>query len=192
MEVIIVFGIDYVIFFYNFNIYLVKEYELCKQENICFVEQYGILFIDCDYDIDNWFSCVCGMENEFECGICCMMCFDMCFECIVLYVYEYGYDIISFFLGILCWKNMVQINDCGICVVLCYEGLQYWDYNWCKGGGVSCMIEISKCEQFYQQEYCGCVYLLCDVNCYCCENGCEWIRIGLLYYGQDVGMLQGD
>ncbi|MDA6254510.1 epoxyqueuosine reductase QueH, partial [Escherichia coli] len=36
----------------------------------------------------------------------------------------------------------------------------YWDYNWRKQGGSSRMIEISKREQFYQQEYCGCVYSL--------------------------------
>lgn len=34
----------------------------------------------------------------------------------------------------------------------------YWEYNWRKGGGASRMIQISKRENFYQQEYCGCVY----------------------------------
>lgn len=65
-----------------------------------------MLFIDVDYDIDNWFECVKGMEWEFERGICCIMCFDMCFEWIVLYVVENGFSVISSLLGILCWKNM--------------------------------------------------------------------------------------
>ena len=54
------------------------------------------------------------------------------------------------------------------------------------------MIEISKREQFYQQEYCGCVYSLRDANRHRRENGRERIRIGLLYYGQDAGTPQGD
>lgn len=47
------------------------------------------------------------------------------------------------------------------------------------------MIEISKCEQFYQQEYCGCVYFLCDSNFYCKLQGCFFIKIGKLFYGKD-------
>ena len=98
------------------------------------------------------------MENEPERGIRCTMCFDMRFERTALYAHEHGYDTISSSLGISRWKNMAQINDCGIRAASHYEGLQYWDYNWRKGGGASRMIEISKREQFYQQEYCGCVY----------------------------------
>ena len=45
-----------------------------------------------------------------------------------------------------------------------HDDLVYWTYNWRKGGGASRMIEISKREQFYQQEYCGCVYSLRDAN----------------------------
>src|SRR2546427_2837542 len=51
-------------------------------------------------------------------------------------------DLISSSLGISRWKNMAQINDCGIRAASRYEGLQYWDYNWRKGGGASRMIEI--------------------------------------------------
>ena len=47
------------------------------------------------------------------------------------------------------------------------------------------MVEISNREQFYQQEYCGCVYSLRDANRHRRENGRERIKIGLLYYGQD-------
>ncbi len=36
-----------------------------------------------------------------------------------------------------------------------YDDVIYWDYNWRKAGGSQRMIEISKRERFYQQEYCG-------------------------------------
>jgi epoxyqueuosine reductase len=47
------------------------------------------------------------------------------------------------------------------------------------------MIEISKRENFYQQEYCGCVYSLRDTNRHRVETGRERIRLGEVYYGQE-------
>ena len=66
-----------------------------------------------------------------------------------------------------------------------YEGLVYWDYNWRKAGGSQRMIEISKREQFYQQEYCGCVYSLRDTNAHREAQGRERIKLGVLYYGKE-------
>lgn len=47
------------------------------------------------------------------------------------------------------------------------------------------MIEISKREQFYQQEYCGCVYSLRDANMYRKSQGRPLIKLGKLYYGKE-------
>jgi predicted adenine nucleotide alpha hydrolase (AANH) superfamily ATPase len=46
------------------------------------------------------------------------------------------------------------------------------------------MIEISKRENFYQQEYCGCVYSLRDSNRWRKEQGRERIKICEKFYGQ--------
>jgi epoxyqueuosine reductase len=61
----------------------------------------------------------------------------------------------------------------------------YWTFNWRKGGGAARMIEISKRERFYQQEYCGCVYSLRDSNTHRVSQGRPEIEIGKLYYGAD-------
>ena len=158
METMIESGIDFSIFFYNPNIHPVKEYEIRKEENIRFAEKHNIPFIDCDYDTENWFARAKGMENEPEKGIRCTMCFDMRFERTALYAAENGFSLISSSLGISRWKDMKQINDCGHRSASHYEGITYWDYNWRKNGGAVRMLEISKKEEFYQQEYCGCVY----------------------------------
>ncbi|VFS42451.1 FIG053235: Diacylglucosamine hydrolase like [Enterobacter cancerogenus] len=47
------------------------------------------------------------------------------------------------------------------------------------------MIEISKREQFYQQEYCGCVYSLRDTNMHRKSQGRPLIKLGQLYYGKE-------
>lgn len=185
MEAMLASGIDYTIFFYNPNIHPRKEYELRKDENIRFAEKFGVPFIDADYDRDNWFARARGMENEPERGIRCTMCFDMRFERTALYAHENGFPVISSSLGISRWKNMQQINDCGQRAAEKYPDLMYWDFNWRKGGGSARMIEISKRENFYQQEYCGCVYSLRDTNDHRVANGRDRIKLGVLYYGAE-------
>ena len=184
MEAMQASGIDYTIFFYNPNIHPQKEYELRKNENIRFAEKFSIPFVDADYDRDNWFARAKGMENEPERGIRCTMCFDMRFERTALYAHEHGFPVITSSLGISRWKNMQQINDCGVRAAAKYPGISYWEYNWRKGGGSARMIEISKRENFYQQEYCGCVYSLRDTNEHRVSMGRERIKLGKLYYGQ--------
>ena len=185
MEAMTASGIEYAIYFYNPNIHPDKEYEIRKNENIRYAETHGIEFIDADYDRDNWFERVKGLENEPERGHRCTVCFDMRFERTALYAHENGYDTITSSLGISRWKDMNQINGCGERAAARYPGMLYWTYNWRKGGGSQRMIEISKREEFYQQEYCGCVYSLRDTNRHRVAQGRERIKIGVKFYGRD-------
>jgi predicted adenine nucleotide alpha hydrolase (AANH) superfamily ATPase len=178
-------GLNITIYFYNPNIHPREEYELRKVENIRFAEKAGIPFIDADYDSDNWFDRVKGMEWEPEKGKRCTECFDMRFERTALYAHENGFPLFTSCLGISRWKNMEQINGCGQRAAARYEGLEYWDYNWRKRGGAERMIEISKRENFYQQEYCGCIYSLRDTNKRRRDHGQENIKIGVKFYGED-------
>jgi len=185
MEAMLASGIDYTIFFYNPNIHPLKEYELRKEENIRFAEQFGVPFVDADYDKDNWFDRARGMEWEPERGVRCTMCFDMRFERTALYAHENDFPVITSSLGISRWKDMKQINDCGVRAAAHYPDMLYWEFNWRKGGGSSRMIEISKRERFYQQEYCGCIYSLRDSNRHRVASGRERIEIGVQYYQPD-------
>jgi epoxyqueuosine reductase len=184
MEAMLASGIDYTIYFYNPNIHPVREYELRKEENVRFAEKHGVTFVDADYDKENWFARARGMEWEPERGIRCTMCFDMRFERTALYAHEHGFPVMTSSLGISRWKNMEQINDSGRRAAGRYGGLVYWDFNWRKGGGSARMIEISKREEFYQQEYCGCVYSLRDTNLHRRRQGREPIAIGKQFYGR--------
>jgi predicted adenine nucleotide alpha hydrolase (AANH) superfamily ATPase len=185
MEAMLASGVEYTIFFYNPNIHPEREYLLRKEENIRFAEKHGVPFVDCDYDTDNWFARAKGMEWEPEKGARCTMCFDMRFERTALYAHEHGFPVMTSSLGISRWKDMNQINASGKRAVAPYEGLSYWDYNWRKGGGADRMVEISKREEFYQQEYCGCVYSLRDTNRRRRNMGRAPIEIGVQYYGKD-------
>lgn len=185
MEALHASGIDYTVFFYNPNIHPEKEYLIRKDENIRFAEKHNIPFVDADYDTDNWFERAKGMEDEPERGIRCTMCFDMRFERMALYAHEHGFKVISSSLGISRWKDMSQINGCGMRAAAKYPEIVYWDYNWRKKGGSQRMIEISKREKFYQQEYCGCIYSLRDTNRWRRSKERDVIRIGVKFYGYD-------
>jgi Uncharacterized protein conserved in bacteria len=51
-----------------------------------------------------------------------------------------------------------------------------------KKGGSSRMLELSKKENFYQQEYCGCVYSLRDTNNWRASKGREKVERGVKFY----------
>ena len=182
MEAVAASGIDTTIYFYNPNIHPKEEYEIRKDENIRFAEKLGFDFIDADYDKDNWFERIKGLENEPERGKRCTVCFDMRFERTALYAYENNFKIFATTLGISRWKDLEQINNSGLKAAKRYNGLGFWDFNWRKQGGSSRMLEISKKEKFYKQEYCGCVYSLRDTNKWRKSRGREIIKRGINFY----------
>ncbi len=192
MEALAASKIDTTIFFYNPNIHPVEEYELRKKENIRFAEKLGMPFVDADYNKDDWFERVKGQEDEPERGARCTTCFDMRFEVTAQYAQAHGFKLISSTLGISRWKDMNQINGCGERAVAPFEEIDYWDFNWRKQGGSSRMLELSKREEFYQQEYCGCVYSLRDTNRWRLSRGREKVERGVKFYQEAMDKLDQD
>lgn len=186
LETMLESGIKPTVFFYNPNIHPKKEYELRKEEDKRFCEKLGLVHHDGDYDVRNWFERVRGMEWEPERGIRCTSCFDMRFERTALFAKEHGFRVFTSCLGISRWKNMAQINGCGERAAARYDEMTYWTYNWRKCGGAQRMLEVSKRENFYQQEYCGCVYSLRDTNEWRISKGRKEIEIGKNFYGTET------
>ncbi len=178
-------GFEQTIYFYNPNIHPKVEYDIRKQENIRFCEKMNIPFIDADYDREQWFERTKGQEWEPERGKRCTSCFDMRFEQTAGYAKANGWSLISSTLGISRWKDMEQINACGERAANRVGDITYWTYNWRRAGGSSRMVELAKEENFYQQEYCGCVYSLRDTNRWREERGRERVIRGIKFYGKD-------
>ena len=182
MEAVAASDIDTTVYFYNPNIHPIEEYELRKEENKRYCEALGFKFIDADYDKDNWFDRIKGLEDEPERGERCTKCFDMRFERSALFAHENNFSLFATTLGISRWKYLDQVNNSGLRAANRYDNLAFWDFNWRKQGGSSRMIEISKREEFYQQEYCGCVYSLRDTNKWRKENNRPRIKRGEKFY----------
>lgn len=151
-------GIGLTVFFYNPNIHPREEYELRKNENKRFADKLGVPFVDADYDPPVWFARVKGLEREPERGKRCEACFDLRLERAALYAHDSGFKVFATSLGISRWKNLEQVNACGHRAAARYEGVVYWDHNWRKGGGSDRASEIAREEEFYRQDYCGCVF----------------------------------
>ena len=182
MEAVAASEIKTTVYFYNPNIHPIQEYELRKDENKRYCQKLGFNFIDADYDKDNWFKRIKGLENEPERGERCTKCFDMRFERSALYAHENNFSLFATTLGISRWKDLDQVNNSGLRAADRYSDLNFWDFNWRKAGGSPRMIEISKREEFYQQEYCGCVYSLRDTNKRRKENNRPRVIRGQKYY----------
>ena len=182
MDAVAASGIDTTIFFYNPNIHPKEEYEIRKNENIRYANKLGFDFVDADYDKENWFERVKGLENEPERGKRCTVCFDMRFERSALYAYENNFKVFATTLGISRWKDLNQINTSGLKAAKRYNEVQFWDFNWRKQGGSARMLEISKQENFYKQEYCGCVYSLRDTNRWRKSKGRKIVERGINFY----------
>ena len=182
MEAVAASKIDTTVYFYNPNLHPIEEYELRKEENKRYCEALDFKFIDADYDKDNWFDRIKGLEDKPERGERCTKCFDMRFERSALFAHENNFSLFATTLGISRWKDLHQVNNSGLRAANRYDNLAFWDFNWRKQGGSSRMIEISKREEFYQQEYCGCVYSLRDTNKWRKENNRPRIKRGEKFY----------
>jgi predicted adenine nucleotide alpha hydrolase (AANH) superfamily ATPase len=185
MEALAASNIKTKIFFYNPNIHPRDEYEIRKEEHVRFAAKMGMEFYDADYDTENWFERVKGLENEPERGERCSACFDMRFERSALYASENGFSLFTSTLGISRFKDINQVNQSALRAASRYPNLCYWTFNWRKKGGSQRKIEIAQREQFYQQEYCGCVYSLRDSNKYRKEKGRPLIERGVKFYGKE-------
>ena len=149
MEAVAASDIDTTVYFYNPNIHPIEEYELRKEENKRYCEALDFKFIDADYDKDNWFDRIKGLEDEPERGERCTKCFDMRCERSALFAHENKFSLFATTLGISRWKDLDQVNNSGLRTANRYDNLAFWDFNWRKQGGSSRMIEISKREEFY-------------------------------------------
>ena len=155
MEAVAASGIDTTIYFYNPNIHPREEYEIRKEEKLD-LQRSLVLILSMPIMIK-----IIGLrelkgEDEPERGERCTVCFDMRFERSALYAKENGFDVFATTLGISRWKDLNQINNSGLRAANRYNN-HILDFNWRKQGGSSRMLEISKQEKFYKQEYCGCV-----------------------------------
>ena len=165
VEWLMAHGIEPVIFYFNPNIYPLKEYEIRKNESKRHAESLGITWIDADEGLpvtgygeahNAWREAVCGLENEPERGKRCEACFYHRLLATARKAQELNIPFFATTLASSRWKNLDQINAAGKAAEL--PGVQFWDQNWRKDGLQERRNELLKEYGFYNQLYCGCEF----------------------------------
>ena len=144
-------------FFYNPNIHPEEEYLLRRDEAEKLAEKLHIELLCGEYDVNEWFRSIKGMENEPEGGRRCDACFRMRLEKTAQRAREENFDIITTTLTVSPHKNAETINRIGSAVGEKYC-VRFLESNFKKKDGFKKTTEMSKKLGLYRQDYCGCLY----------------------------------
>lgn len=139
--------------FYNPNIRPYEEYLRRKDENKKVCEQYGIAFVELEYDNERWCELTQGLLDEPERGRRCDICFEMRLKRVFDYAKENDFDAVSSVLGVSKYKDFDQVNRAAIRAG--GEGI-YLPINWRKNGLEILRQNLTKELELYRQNYCGC------------------------------------
>lgn len=148
---------DLTVFYYNPNIHPEEEYLRRLKESKKYCEKQGIEFIESDYDVNQWFELIKGHEKDPERGERCKICYRMRMEATVNYAKENNYNIFATTLTISPHKDAQSINEIGSSLEK-ELGVKYLEADFKKQDGFKKTMELAKQEDFYRQDYCGCLF----------------------------------
>ncbi|MCM1263012.1 MAG: epoxyqueuosine reductase QueH [Butyrivibrio sp.] len=118
---------------------------------------YPIDIIEGDYEPEEFFAAVKGLEHCPEGGERCFKCFEMRLRKTSQIAAKGGYDYFATTLTISPLKNAPKINEIGERIAEeC--GINWLPSDFKKKGGYQRSIELSKEYDLYRQDYCGCIY----------------------------------
>jgi len=144
-------------FFYDPNIHPYSEYKLrlLDVERSC--KKLGIDLIEGEYDYENWLQAVRGLEKEPEKGARCEVCFDKRFITSAKKALEIGEDKITTTLLVSPLKSQEQLKRVGD-EFHEKHGVEFIAVDYRSGGGTQDQSRVTKEEQLYRQDYCGCIF----------------------------------
>lgn len=153
---------DITIVYYNPNIYPQEEYIKRKNEQIRYIQILNsqgknIKYIDCDYNQKIFFDATNGLENQPEGGQRCSVCFALRLDFVAKMAKEKGFDIFATSLTVSPHKNAQVINEIGQNLSQKYD-VEYLVSDFKKKDGYKRSIILSKENNIYRQNYCGCKF----------------------------------
>ncbi len=144
-------------FFYDPNIHPYSEYQLRYLDVKRSCKKLGIPLLEGEYDFEAWMDAVRGLENEPEKGKRCEVCFDKRFDVSAHKALEMGEKKMTTTLLVSPLKSQEQLKRVGD---IFYEkhGVEFIAVDYRSGGGTQDQSRVTKEEQLYRQDYCGCIY----------------------------------
>ena len=152
---------DITVFYYNPNISPAEEFEKRAKEQCRLIEEMlpdsGIKTVIADYDANEFFETVKGLENEPEGGKRCKKCFALRLEKTAELAKKQNFDFFTTTLTISPHKNAQILNETGKEAALKY-GVNYLFSDFKKKNGYRRSCELSEQYGLYRQNYCGCIF----------------------------------
>ncbi|MCB1194801.1 epoxyqueuosine reductase QueH [bacterium] len=153
---------DITLYFYNPNIHPYSEYERRANELVRFSIDAGVDYIIGKNDIKYWIESVKGLENEPEKGERCTVCFSIRLKEAMRKAEELGIPYVTTLLTVSPHKLSEQINAAGRELQHNFKSVTFLEKNFKKQDGYKKTRQMGAPYQFYQQDYCGCVFSLRD------------------------------
>ncbi|QFR48915.1 epoxyqueuosine reductase QueH [Sulfurimonas lithotrophica] len=144
-------------FFYDPNIHPYSEYQLRLLDVQRSCKKLGIEVIEGEYDYESWMDAVKGLEKEPEKGARCEVCFDKRFETSANKALELGETTFTTTLLVSPLKSQEQLKRSGELFEK-KHGVKFIAVDYRSGGGTQDQSRVTKEEQLYRQDYCGCIY----------------------------------
>lgn len=145
---------DFIVLFYNPNIYPETEYQTRLAEQIKYCDALGVKYAVGEYDHDAWRAAVAGMEDAPERGPRCARCFEFRFAFAKKWAAEHGYDAIASVFGVSRHKSQAQVDAAAVAAIGIGRGIKYIPIAWDEG----LRVQINRDADFYRQNYCGCEF----------------------------------
>jgi predicted adenine nucleotide alpha hydrolase (AANH) superfamily ATPase len=146
------------LFFYNPNIWPRDEYTQRLNELKKYLKEHtDIKMIDGRYEPTEWQKKISGWENEPERGRRCELCYAMRLEKTALLAINNNCDFFGTTLSISPHKNSEYINKIGTSIAQ-IKKINFFVCDWKKNDGFKNACALSRQENFYRQNYCGCIY----------------------------------
>ncbi len=144
-------GADFIVLFFNPNIYPETEYQKRLTEQIKYCDELSVKYHIGEYDHDAWLCDVAGLENEPERGARCAQCFRHRFRYAKKFAMENGYNAIASVLGVSQHKSQTQVDDAARDTL---TDIRYLPIKWNENQ----KSDIINQKSFYRQNYCGCEF----------------------------------
>lgn len=153
---------DITIYYYNPNIYPFEEYNKRYDEILKLIDIFGndIKVVYGDYDYNLYLKEVNGLEHLGEKSKRCYNCYEFRMKETFEYGNKHNFDYYTTTLSISPYKNSNWINEIGYK----YESdkCKFLYSNFKKEDGYKNSIKLSKQNNLYRQEYCGCEFSIIE------------------------------
>ena len=151
------------IIYYNPNTYPYDEYILRYKQLEILKNYMDFELIFMDYNDEEFYSKVKGLEEEKEGGKRCEVCYKLRLEKTAQVAKEKGFDYFTSTLSVSPYKNADKLNKIGQELENIYN-IKYIYSDFKKNEGYKNSIKNSKEYGLYRQDYCGCEYSLRDTK----------------------------